>query len=206
MRVDRTLVFAAVLAGATAAAPAGEREDALLSAVRKGDLPAVKALLDQGVPVDTRFRYDRTALSFAADRGNLELVTLLLDRGADVNSQDTFYKVSPVGWAANKGHVEVVRVLLARGATATDGVFSAALRKANLEMLELALAAREAWSGDALGRARTGGKGGRGRGGGTRCAKRARWRRRKRTSPWTRRCSRATRDGIEKKAGTRCSR
>ena len=72
VRADPTLVLAAVLAGATVSALAGEREDALLMAVRKGDVAAVKALLDQGVPVDTSFRYDRTALSFAADRGNVE--------------------------------------------------------------------------------------------------------------------------------------
>jgi hypothetical protein len=139
MRAHRALVFAALMAGATPAAPAGEREDALLLAVRKGDVAAVKALLDQGVPVDTRFRYDRTALSFAADRGNVELVKLLLDRGADANREDTFYKASPATWAADKGHVEVVRLLLARGAPADD-VFFAAVRAAEVEMLELALA------------------------------------------------------------------
>jgi ankyrin repeat protein len=133
----KALVVAVLLA---VSASAGEREDTLLSAVRKGDVAAVKALLDQGVPVDTRFRYDRTALSFAADRGNVELVKLLLERGADVESQDTFYKASPVSLAADKGHVEVVRLLLARGATADDDVFFAAVDKASMEMLELALA------------------------------------------------------------------
>lgn len=128
------IVAAAVLALALA----GEREDALLGAVRKGDVAAVKALLDQGVAVDTHFRYDRTPLSFAADRGNVELVKLLLERGADVNSKDTFYEASPMSLAAAQGHVEVVRLLLARGATADDDIFFAAVRKANVEMLELA--------------------------------------------------------------------
>jgi hypothetical protein len=139
MRFDRTLVFAAVFAGATVSVPAGDREDALLMAVRKGDVAAVKALLDQGVPVDTRFRYDRTALSFAADRGNVELVKLLLERGADANSQDTFYKARPASLAADKGHVEVVRLLLSHGAADDDDIFFAAVEKASLEMLELAL-------------------------------------------------------------------
>src|SRR5262245_6647766 len=71
---------------------AGTREEALLDAVRKSDAAAVKALLDEGVPVDTKFRYDRTALSFAADRGDVAIVKLLLDRGADVDALDTFYK------------------------------------------------------------------------------------------------------------------
>jgi ankyrin repeat protein len=132
-----TGVVVAVLLALSASA--GEREDALLSAVRKGDVAAVKALLDQGVPVDTRFRYDRTALSFAADRGNVELVKLLLERGADANSRDSYYKMTPVVAAAHKGHVEVARLLFARGATADDGVFFAAVDEGNVELLDLAI-------------------------------------------------------------------
>lgn len=120
-------------------ASAGEGEHALLSAVRKGDVAAVKALLDQGAPVDTRFRYDRTALSFAADRGNVELVKLLLERGADVNSRDTFYKMTPVAAAAYKGHVEVARLLLAQGATADDDLFFTAVENGNAQLLGLAI-------------------------------------------------------------------
>jgi ankyrin repeat protein len=52
------------------------RREAYLDAVRKGDVAAVKTVLDQGVEVDARFRYDRTALSFAADRGHLEIVRI----------------------------------------------------------------------------------------------------------------------------------
>ena len=108
---------------------AGTREDALLDAVRKSDAAAVKALLDEGVPVDTKFRYDRTALSFAADRGDVAIVKLLLDRGADADALDTFYKNTALGWAAYKGHAEVVRLLLERtkrggGSALLSGVFA----------------------------------------------------------------------------------
>ena len=54
-----TLAFL-LLVTAADPARAGSREDDLLQAVRTGDAAAVKALLDQGVPVDTKFRYDRT--------------------------------------------------------------------------------------------------------------------------------------------------
>jgi hypothetical protein len=132
----------AILLALAAAAGAGEREDALLSAVRKGDVAAVKALLDQGVAVDTRFRYDRTALSFAADRGNVELVKLLLERGADVNTRDSYYKATPLALAAGKGHVEVARLLFGKGATAESNVFFLALDdgNGNVEMMGLLLA------------------------------------------------------------------
>ena len=49
--------------------PLAATPDDLLDAVRRGDLAGVRAALDAGVPVDAPFRYERTALSFAADRG-----------------------------------------------------------------------------------------------------------------------------------------
>lgn len=118
-----------LLAALASAAGAGSREDELLQAVRTGDAAAVKALLDQGVPVDTKFRYDRTPLSFAADRGHVEIVRLLLDRGADADAQDSFYHNTSLGWAAYKGHVEVVKLLLARsgrgvGSALLSGVYA----------------------------------------------------------------------------------
>jgi hypothetical protein len=121
------------------ARPAAASEQELLRAVRAGDLAAVKALLDKGVPVDAKFRYDRTALSFAADRGHAEIVKLLLDRGANVNAEDTFYKVTPLFWAADHSHVEVVRILLARGATGEDSVLRAGLDNRNPDLARAAL-------------------------------------------------------------------
>jgi ankyrin repeat protein len=78
-----------------------DRTDALSEAARKGDAAAVKKLLDEGVDVNTKFRYGTTALSFACDRGNLDVVKLLLDRGADVNVRDTFYMATPLTWAVS---------------------------------------------------------------------------------------------------------
>jgi ankyrin repeat protein len=116
------------------------RNDDLLSAIRQGDAAAVKALLAQGTPADAKYRYDRTALSFAADRGDVEIVKLLLERGADVNAKDTFYGATPLTWAASNGHVEVARLLLARGGTGADDVLSTGIRKRNPELVEAAIA------------------------------------------------------------------
>ena len=112
-----------------ASAQAATREEELLDAVRKGDAAAVKALLDQGVPVDTKYRYDRTALSFAADRGHVEIVKVLLERGADPDAVDSFYHQTPLASAAYKGNAEVVRILLERskrgvGSALLSGVFA----------------------------------------------------------------------------------
>src|SRR6185503_7853663 len=86
---------------------AGPSEADLLAAIRKGDAAAVQSLLDQGVSPKARYRYDRTALAFAADRGQVDVVKLLLDRGADPNAKDTFYQSTALGDAARHGHVEV---------------------------------------------------------------------------------------------------
>ena len=74
MKAGALVLLMALAAPLRAATP-----DDLLEAVRKGDLAAVKAALDAGVPVDTPFRYDRTALSWAAGPANREMVKRLLD-------------------------------------------------------------------------------------------------------------------------------
>ena len=136
---ERTLLAAIVLAVVTGPLAAGTKEDELLRAVRQGDVAAVKALLDQGIPVDTKFRYDRTPLSFAADRGHLEIVKLLLERGADVNAKDTFYKMTPLSAASMKGNVDIVRLLLARSPTDAGEVLLAAVYSKKAPLLDAAL-------------------------------------------------------------------
>jgi hypothetical protein len=128
-----------VLPAAVGAQSAAPSNDLLLQAVRKGDLAAVKAALDAGVPADAKFRYDRTALSFAADRGQVEIVKLLLERGADVNAKDSFYGVTPLVWAANNGHADVARILLARGATGAGDVLENGVEKRSVALVDAAI-------------------------------------------------------------------
>ena len=61
--------------------PPTKRGRLLLAATRKGDLAAVKKLLDEGANVNARTRYDSTPLFFACDRGHLEIARLLIERG-----------------------------------------------------------------------------------------------------------------------------
>jgi ankyrin repeat protein len=126
-------------AGATATSRAAADPDGLLDAVRKGDLAAVKVALDAGVPVDHPFRYERTALSFAAARGQVQIVTLLLERGADPNKKDSFYGASPFNWAANEGHVQVARLLIEKGAPVGPELVMRAANNGNAELMTLAL-------------------------------------------------------------------
>ena len=137
------VVLSAVLlafSGATALGqPAGpsDKADALWEAARKGDAPAVKKLLDEGVDANTKFRYGATALSYACDRGNLEVVKILLERGADVNVTDTFYGATPLVWAASPAitrtpqHPEIVKLLLEHGAQGKESALQAAVSDAD---------------------------------------------------------------------------
>jgi ankyrin repeat protein len=127
------------------AAQAGAQAEALSDAARKGDAAAVKKLLDEGVDVNTKFRYGTTALSFACDRGNLDVVKLLLDRGADVNVRDTFYMATPLTWAVSPQmgrkpqHPEIVRLLLAKGAQGKGPALMAAISVPDLSMTKVIL-------------------------------------------------------------------
>jgi uncharacterized protein len=142
-RVVASAILFALAAGAAHAQPAATSDtaDAFSEAARKGDAAVVKKLLDEGVDVNTKFRYDRTALSFAADRGHVDVVKVLLDRGADVNIKDTFYGASPLAWAVSPAmdrkpqHTEVVRLLLAHGGIA-EGPLSDALAAAKRNKLD----------------------------------------------------------------------
>src|SRR6476619_8143328 len=95
------LFFSLLAVVAVSQAPALTGADQLQEAARKGDAAVVKKLLDEGVDVNTKFRYGATALSYACDRGHLDVVKLLLDRGADANVKDTFYGATPLTWAVN---------------------------------------------------------------------------------------------------------
>jgi ankyrin repeat protein len=118
---------------------AGELEDRFLLAVRTGDVAALKAALTSGVNVNTKFRYDRMALSFAADRGNAEVVKVLLDAGADVNARDTFYGMDAMSQALNKKHTAIVRMLLEKGAANSEGVLRFGVEQNSLELLSASL-------------------------------------------------------------------
>ena len=128
-----------------AAGPADARAEALWEAARKGDAAAVKKLLDEGVDVNSKFRYGATALSYACDRGHLEVVRVLLERGADPNVKDTFYGATPLNWASSPAqtrkpeHATIVGLLLKAGAKGQQDALFAAVGEGDAPMTSIIL-------------------------------------------------------------------
>lgn len=114
--------------------------DELNAAARKGDVAAVKALLDKGINPDAKWRYGMTALFPACDRGHLEVVQLLLDRGANPNVSDRFYNATPITWALNKGHAQIAFLLLQKGAPNSESVLNTGVEKGHMDLVGASLA------------------------------------------------------------------
>jgi len=85
----------------------------LQRAANKGDINAVKALLDKGADVN-EWKYG-SALMAASDQSNTDVVKLLIDRGADVNAMSQGGS-SALGIAAELGHADIVEILIDKGA------------------------------------------------------------------------------------------
>jgi ankyrin repeat protein len=125
-------------------APA-DKADALSAAARRGDAAAVKKLLDEGVDVNTKYRYGVTALTYACDHGYPEVVKMLLERGADVNVKDTFYGFTPLAIAVSPAqkrkpeHNEIVKLLLAKGAAGKDAALLEAAGEPDAVLMKILL-------------------------------------------------------------------
>lgn len=107
---------------ALAQAPPLTKAEQLQDAARKGDAATVRKLIDEGVDVNTKFRYNATAIFYACDHGHVEVVKVLLEKGADLTVKDTFYGFTPLMLATSPAqkkkpeHTEIAKLLIAKGA------------------------------------------------------------------------------------------
>ena len=118
---------------------AGDAEEALWDAARSGNLETIKKLVAAGVDVNSKTKYDATALAYACDKGHVDVVSYLLEQGAEVNTTDSFYDATPINWASMNEHAEIVGLLLENGATGADQVLTQGVRSANRAMVAAAL-------------------------------------------------------------------
>jgi ankyrin repeat protein len=138
-----TLILTALLA--LAQAPPLTKAEQLQDAARKGDAAAVKKLLDEGVDVNTKFRYGATAIFYASDHGHLEVVKVLLDKGADLSVKDTFYGFTPLALAIGPAqkkkpeHAEIAKLLIAKGAPGKEAALTSAVASSDAALAKVIL-------------------------------------------------------------------
>ncbi|MGE0474825.1 MAG: ankyrin repeat domain-containing protein [Nitrospirales bacterium] len=105
------MIFGSLVHFAESGQSAGHTEHALLDAVHRNDVPALKRLLQEGVALDTQDSRGRTALMVAVDKNYVEAGTLLIEAGANVNVQD-HQQDSPFLLAGARGNLEILKPML----------------------------------------------------------------------------------------------
>ena len=88
----------------------------LVSAVRDGDVEAVRSLLGQGAYANAAEADGLSTLHWAARSGEPEIARILLDAGATVDARTRNGAYTPLHEASRAGNASVARVLLEAGA------------------------------------------------------------------------------------------
>jgi ankyrin repeat protein len=96
-------------------APGKDGSNALLEAVRYGDLGLASLLVEAGADVKRANRYGLLPLSLAAQDGAAEMMALLIGAGADPNAPDAAGE-TPLMAASKEGAPKAVALLLDHGA------------------------------------------------------------------------------------------
>lgn len=119
-RPKRAALTAVFLVSA-AFVPASEPtlSDRFAVAIDRGDLAAVRAIVEEGNAPDSAIDYGGepvTPLYKAAGEGRTEIVKYLIEKGADVNFRGKEWGHTPLSEAASRGFDDVIEVLLKAGA------------------------------------------------------------------------------------------
>ena len=94
------------------AASMGLATDAeLWEAAEKGDLAAVRTMVEGGADVAAKNRYGQTALFLAVIRGHLDVAAYLIEKGSDGRLRDSFYGMSMMGAALQQDTVDMALLL-----------------------------------------------------------------------------------------------
>lgn len=80
-------------------------------AASKGDIPALKKALQQGVDINAINRQQRTAILIAAMNKQYDTVQFLIDEGADINFQDETC-FNPFLWGCLNDDLTLVKIMV----------------------------------------------------------------------------------------------
>lgn len=122
-------------------APSNEEGESLREAARLGDIARIDALLNAGVPVDSKGRHGMTPLMVAARNGKIEAVETLVKRGADLQHRETFFHQSALSAALSTKQLETAVVLLRLGAKDRGEALLWAVENGKVALAEEALRA-----------------------------------------------------------------
>jgi ankyrin repeat protein len=84
----------------------------IADAAMRGDVAAVRALLQKNVDVQAAQGDGMTALHWAAERGNQDIAAMLLAAGANPRAETRIGRYTPLHVAAKGGHAAVIRRLV----------------------------------------------------------------------------------------------
>ncbi len=93
----------------------GSTRAEFMKAAKNGDMCRVKELLENGVDIETKGGYGKTALMNASSEGHESCVQALLDAGADIEAKENEGMTALI-YASDKGHDSCVQALLAADA------------------------------------------------------------------------------------------
>lgn len=92
-----------------------DKDTALLTFVRRGDIADVKTSIGAGANVNYVTRQGYTPLYESVGTGNQQIVKILLDARAVIDVPGDEYNGPPLVWAAAKGDVKTMKLLLEKG-------------------------------------------------------------------------------------------
>jgi ankyrin repeat protein len=101
-----------MLAAVTVTAAVSAANSPVADAARRGDVEAVKQLLQEGADVNAPLGDGMTALHWAAERGDAQLTHTLIYAGANVGAVTRVGQYTPLHIAARTGNPAVVKALL----------------------------------------------------------------------------------------------